>query len=203
MWSPAKGWRPVVVRKKTQVFPSMTRRCCLLPFLRKKLKRASVFFLFVFLLGRTSAASVAPLTESFPPWGTSCAEVLYRRAPVFAVGKNSVSLLFEKPVYALLTEEVVGGVSASVLYFFLDDRLIEYTVSFRNGEDTEKMYRCLREELLRTCQEYDGGYFSGLKDVFINREHTTLYLLVAGRNLFLFALDAAAYAACRSMETLP
>ena len=168
-----------------------------------KIKRASVFFLFVFLWCRTSVASTVPLTESFPPWGTSCVEVLHRRAPVSAVGENSVSLLFGMPVYALLTEETVGGVSASVLYSFLDDRLIEYAVSFRDVEDTEKLYRCLREELLRTCQGYDGSYFSGLEDVFFNREHTTLYLLIAGRNLFLFALDAAAYAACRSMESLP
>lgn len=176
----------------------------MLSFLTMKIARTFLFFLFVFWgWGRFSVASAVLFTESFPAWGTSRAEVLCRRAPAFAVGEESVSLLFDMPVYALLTEETVSGLSVSVLYSFLNDRLVEYAVSFRDGEDTEALYRRLRDELLQTCREYDGPYFSGLEDVFINREDTTLYLLVAGRRLFLFVLDAAAYAASRNADSLP
>lgn len=128
---------------------------------------------------------------NFPSWGAPVASVLAQRALSSFTGESSRSLLFSVPVYVLHAEENVDGRPCSVLYSFWEGALLEYMIFF-HGEK-EALYREIRASLLKKHLSYEGPYFTEIKDVFISRDGSTLYLLLSGRETMLYALDAETY----------
>lgn len=155
------------------------------------------FFLVCLLLLTPCACRAGD--GAFPAWGASVADVLRMRAPSSFLGEESESLLFGTPVYALLTEESVEGRPASVLYGFREGALVEYVVCFHGGE--KALYHELKRRLQETCRSYEGPFFPDMEDAFINKSRTSISLLLQGREVMLYVLDARAYAALRTPAT--
>ena len=88
-------------------------------------------------------------------------------------------------------EENVDGRPCSVLYSFWEGSLLEYMIFF-HGEK-EALYREIRASLLKKHLFYEGPYFTEIKDAFISRDGSTLYLLLSGRETMLYVLDAETY----------
>ena len=152
--------------------------------------RSAASFVFCLIFLCFSSPSHAK-NVNHPSWGASVAAVLAQRCPASFTGESSKSLLFSVPVYVLHTKETVNGHSCSVLYSFFEGKLLEYMVFF-HGEK-ESLYREIRTLLLKKHRYYEGPYFTGMEDVFISKDDSTLYLLLSGRETMLYVLDAGAY----------
>lgn len=146
-----------------------------------------VFLSGLFLVSCCTAASAFP--EDLPAWGSSRALVLQQRRPFSVIGGRTVGLLFPVPVYALLAQERMVGRAASVLYFFHDDRLIEFAVSFSGEEANGDLYCELKNRIQSSCRPYDGTCFPFIDDRFVDEKKDSLYLLVNEDSVMLFALD--------------
>lgn len=74
---------------------------------------------------------------NFPDWGESIELVIRERNINLSVMEESKSLLFNVPVQIMLVRETVGKQECTILYSFLNNKLIEYVI--RLDDDTEHL----------------------------------------------------------------
>ena len=142
--------------------------------------------------------SAGSFLRDFPAWGASPSSVLQQRRPLSFIGAKTVGLLFHVPVYALLTEEMIDGHAVSVLYFFHEGRLIEFAVTFHEKEKDGSLYCELKNGIRSFGHAYEGDCFPLLEDRFADESNKSLYLLVTGEYIRIFALDLKLYSMHKS-----
>lgn len=97
---------------------------------------------------------------NFPEWGESIERVIGDRHIAHPFMEESTSLLFNIPVQVMLTRELVEEQKFTVLYSFLNNKLIEYVLHLEGSADTGDT---IRIQLERQYEKYTGPLFSMTK----------------------------------------
>lgn len=88
----------------------------------------------------------------------------------------------------MLTLELVGKQNRTVLYSFLDNKLVEYVLHLENSADTGDT---IRIQIETQYEKYTGPLFFHDEDVFVDKEGKTGVFLLKNEsgNSFLYFLD--------------
>ena len=141
---------------------------------------------------------MAPPLGDFPEWGESIEQVTTKRHIIRHVREESLSLLFNVPVQTMLAREIVEKQECTVLYSFLDNKLIEYVLHLEYG--SADIYDATKTHLEMLYEKYTGMLFSDNKDVFVDKKGKTGILLLKNETegIFLYFLDMEAYSAIKN-----
>ena len=133
----------------------------------------------------------------FPEWGESIERITTKRHIIRHVREESLSLLFNVPVQTMLARETVEKQESTVLYSFLDNKLIEYVLHLEYG--SADIYDATKTHLEMLYEKYTGTLFSDNKDVFVDKKGKTGILLLKNETegIFLYFLDMEAYTAIK------
>ena len=133
---------------------------------------------------------------NFPKWGESIERVIGERHIAHPFMEESTSLLFNIPVQVMLTRELVGEQKCTVLYSFLNNKLIEYVLHLEDSADTGDT---IRTQLERQYEKYTGPLFFYDEDVFVDKAGKTCVFLLKDEDgdTFLYFLDMVTYASIK------
>lgn len=156
----------------------------------------ALFFVCFLLLSSVSRAVETSL-RNFPEWGESIERVIRERHINLYVMEESKSLLFNVPVQTMLVRETVEKQQCTVLYSFLDNKLIEYILRFE--EDSTDTYNTIRTHLELLYETYTGTLFFNAGDVFADKARKTGVFLLKNKNgdTILYFLDMTVYASMK------
>ena len=136
---------------------------------------------------------------TFPEWGESPEQVIRERHIVPFVMEESTSLLFNIPVHTMLVRETVKKQECTVLYSFLDNKLVEYVLHL---EDSAGTGDTIRAQLGTHYEKYTGPLFYHDEDTFVDKAGKTgVFLLKNERgDPILYFLDMEAYASIKGQD---
>ena len=159
------------------------------------MKYGTVFLLAFLLLFPSVSRAVETPFGDFPEWGESIERITTKRHIIRHVREESLSLLFNVPVQTMLARETVEKQESTVLYSFLDNKLIEYVLHLEYG--SADIYDATKTHLEMLYEKYTGTLFSDNKDVFVDKKGKTGILLLKNETegIFLYFLDMEAYTA--------
>ncbi|WP_346665209.1 hypothetical protein [uncultured Mailhella sp.] len=161
------------------------------------MKCGIIYLLFAGILTTVSYghAGETPL-GNFPKWGESIERVIGERHIAHPFMEESTSLLFNIPVQVMLTRELVGEQKCTVLYSFLNNKLIEYVLHLEDSADTGDT---IRTQLERQYEKYTGPLFFYDEDVFVDKAGKTCVFLLKDEDgdTFLYFLDMVTYASIK------
>ena len=138
-----------------------------------------------------SYALNTPLGD-FPDWGESLEQVIEKRNIESPIVEEGRSLLFDIPAKIMLAKETSREWTYTVLYYFWQNKLIEFSISIEEGKSLDHLYRTIKNILEITHEKYDGPYFMG-EDAFLDEERNTIILLMNSDKVILYFIDFMAY----------
>ena len=164
------------------------------------MKCGIIYLLFAGILTSVSYGhAVETPLGNFPKWGESIERVIGERHIAHPFMEESTNLLFNIPVQVMLTQKLVGEQKCTVLYSFLNNKLIEYVLHLEDSADTGDT---IRTQLERQYEKYTGPLFFYDEDVFVDKAGKTCVFLLKdeGRDTFLYFLDMVTYASIKGRD---
>lgn len=155
------------------------------------------FLFYLILIGMLlspcfqSYALNTPLGD-FPDWGESLEQVIEKRNIESPIVEEGRSLLFDIPAKIMLAKETSKEWTYTALYYFRQNKLIEFSISIGEGKSLDHLYRTIKNIFGIIYEKYDGPYFVG-EETFMDKERNTIILLMNGDKVILYFIDFTAY----------
>lgn len=125
-------------------------------------------------------------------WGQSMQDVIRTQHIDSYIDEDTTSLLSGLAVHLLLEKSVFLGNKCSILYSFMNDRLIEYCIDIKIQDDarSDVIHEKVKSFLNSTYTPYNGPYFDEIEERFVDDKMQTCVLFIRDKNITIYFMES-------------